>query len=223
MRVPAMRSVIERRVLVNYRVAPDVLAGMLPSPFRPLTVNGVGMAGICCIRLGQLRPAGLPSWMGLRTENAAHRIAVEWDACDGPMQGVFIPRRDTNSRLSTLVGGRLFPGEHYLARFKVSEAGDRYRIAFTSRDGSAAVDVEATLTAALPATSIFASLDEASEFFATGAIGYSARRDSAVDGVRLACEQWEVSPLNVEHVHSSFFEDRVRFPVGSTEFSTAPC
>lgn len=59
------------------------------------------------IRFRELRPNFLPSWIGMSSENAAHRIAVEWDE-DGQMQeGVFIPRRDTNSWFNKTLGGRV--------------------------------------------------------------------------------------------------------------------
>ena len=88
MRPPSMSSVIERRLLVNYRVDPEVAAKLLaplqlPAPLRPQLVNGWAVAGICLIRLGRLRPSRLPGWAGMRTENAAHRIAVEWDSTGG--------------------------------------------------------------------------------------------------------------------------------------------
>jgi hypothetical protein len=51
MRLPVIRGVIDRRILVNYRVAPEVLAKTLPPPFRPKLYNGHGVAGICLIRL----------------------------------------------------------------------------------------------------------------------------------------------------------------------------
>ena len=38
--------------------------------------------------------------VGIRTENVAHRFAVEWDGDDCTQVGVFIPRRDTNSRIT---------------------------------------------------------------------------------------------------------------------------
>ena len=47
MRVPVLHGVIERRLLVNYRVAPDALADILPPPFRPKLVDGYAIAGIC--------------------------------------------------------------------------------------------------------------------------------------------------------------------------------
>ena len=109
-RIPTIRGTIDRRILANFRVDPDVLAKILPSPFRPQTVNGFGIAGICLIRLKHIRPKGFPAWLGISSENAAHRIAVEWDA-DGELRsGVFIPRRDTSSILNAMAGGRIFPG-----------------------------------------------------------------------------------------------------------------
>ena len=68
MRIPAIRGVIDRRILVNYRVDPSVLAGLLPEPFRPKLVNGAGMAGVCLIRLKEVRPSFLPPFLGLSSE-----------------------------------------------------------------------------------------------------------------------------------------------------------
>jgi uncharacterized protein YqjF (DUF2071 family) len=82
-----MSSVIERRLLVNYRVDPEVAASLLPAPLRPQLLNGWAVAGICLIRLGRLRPSWAPRWAGMRTENAAHRVAVEWDGTGRPAVG----------------------------------------------------------------------------------------------------------------------------------------
>jgi len=66
-------------------VPADLRAGLqwFP-PFRPQLVHGWAVAGICLIRLGRLRPSRVPSAVGLRSENAAHRIAVEWDIAADP-------------------------------------------------------------------------------------------------------------------------------------------
>ncbi|WP_406291790.1 DUF2071 domain-containing protein [Embleya sp. NBC_00896] len=95
-----MASTIERRLLVNYRVDPEITARLLPAPLRPVLVRGYAAAGICLIRLARLRPDSAPFGLGLRTENAAHRIAVRWDTSDGPRSGVYIPRRDSDSVLT---------------------------------------------------------------------------------------------------------------------------
>lgn len=70
------------------------------------------MAGICLIRLRDLRPGGAPTGLGLRTENAAHRVAVESD----------------------------YPGRHHRATLTVSDSREpaedagTLAVAFTSRD-----------------------------------------------------------------------------------------
>jgi hypothetical protein len=73
-----VHGLIERRLLVNYRVDAGVLQRQLPPPFRVDAVGGAGVAGICLIRLAQERVPGVPRWLGLRSENAAHRIAVNY-------------------------------------------------------------------------------------------------------------------------------------------------
>ena len=222
MRIPIMRGIIDRRILVNYRVDPDVLSPILPKPFRPQIVNGYGIAGICLIRLKNIRPQFLPAFAGIGSENAAHRIAVEWEQSDEPHVGVYVPRRDTSSRLNTLAGGRFFPGVHHHARFQSEEQEDRYSVQLRSDDGDTHVRVEGRVTDSLPATSVFRSMEQASTFFERGSLGYSATACPGVfDGLELRTLKWHIEPLHVEQVASSFFEDRNTFPLGSVEFDSA--
>src|SRR5260370_31308148 len=99
-----LEGTIDRRPLVNYRVDPQYLQRLLPDPFRPKRIHGMGIAGICLIRLKQIRPRSLPSLPGLSSENAAHRIAVEWEEQRAYREGVDIPQRDTPSQFNTSVG-----------------------------------------------------------------------------------------------------------------------
>jgi hypothetical protein len=205
---------VERRLLVNYRVDPDVVAALLPAPFRPQVVHGWAVAGICLIRLGHMRPRGLPGAIGLRSENAAHRVAVEWDTPSGTQAGVFIPRRDTESLVNRAVGGRLFPGEHEKSRFTVSETPTDVRVAFESADGAVAVDV-AVRTGEF-SSSLFPDIAAASRFFEKGAVGYSVTREPGrFDGLELRTSAWNVDPVEVTSVRSSFFDDPDRFPTGT--------
>ncbi len=145
MRIPIIRGLIDRRILVNYRVDPDVLARILPPPFQPKRVRDKGIAGICLIRLRGIRPQFLPAILGIRSENAAHRIAVQWTQDGVLREGVYIPRRDTSSLFNTLVGGRLFPGVHHHARFQVQEDEYKFRVRMDSDDGQAHVLVHGQL------------------------------------------------------------------------------
>lgn len=223
MRLPLIRGVIDRRVLVNYRVDPAVLAPLLPRPFEPKVVNGYAIGGICLIRLKEVRPRFVPRMLGLGSENAAHRFAVRWSTGeDGWGEGVYIPRRDTTHRLNALAGGRIFPGEHHHASFTVREDTKQYDIAMRSDDGSAAVHVRATVTDHWPAGSVFASAVEASAFFEAGSLGYSrTKTPGRFDGLELDCDRWAVTPLAVEHATSSYFDDTACFPPGSAELDCA--
>ena len=222
MRLPVMRGVIDRRILVNYRVDPTVLAPLLPAPFRPKIVRDFGLVGICLIRLKQLRPAFLPSWLGVSSENAAHRTAVEWDEDGMTRGGVYVRRRDTNSCVNTLAGGRLFPGFHHHANFDVCESAEDLAVTMRSDDNETNLSVRGHLTPKWSPTSVFTSLAEASAFFEAGAMGYSATPEaSRFQGLELRCNQWHVDPLEVEEVRSNFFENDSLFPKGSIEFDCA--
>ncbi len=217
--LPSMHGIIDRRMLINFRVKPERIAPMLPSFFRPKLVKGWAMAGICLIRLKNIRPKGLAAAFGVSSENAAHRIAVEWDEHGGTREGVFIPRRDTSSALQSLVGGRIFPGIHHPADFTMEESGADYRLQMKSRDDATQVRLHARMTKQLPSGSLFESLAEASDFFARGAAGYSATKSpNCCDGLQLFTSGWRVEPLDVIEVESSFFDDRATFPTGTVEF-----
>ena len=109
MQAPVVQGLIRRRILVNFRVDPEVIQDQLPPPFHPKLVGGWAIAGICLIRLEQLRPKGLLAAVGTSSENAAHRVAVTWkDASGGACEGVYIARRDTSSSLNALVGAASF-------------------------------------------------------------------------------------------------------------------
>ena len=222
MRIPVIRGIIDRRILVNYRVDPKVLEKILPAPFRPKLVNGAGMAGVCLIRLKHIRPRYLPSFIGISSENAAHRIAVEWEQDGQQREGVFIPRRDTSSRLNTLVGGKLFPGVHHHATFRVQEQDDTYRLVLDSDDRQTHVLVEGRASAELPKNSIFPSIHDASDFFSKGSLGYSVTaQPGKFDGLELRSFNWKAFPLAVDKVESSFFENPTMFPPGSVQFDCA--
>ena len=83
MRLPVIQGVIRRRILVNFRVDPAVMQGQLPPRFRPKLHEGHALAGICLIRLESVRPRFVPHLLGFSSENAAHRVAVRWQADRG--------------------------------------------------------------------------------------------------------------------------------------------
>lgn len=222
MKIPVIEGMIDRRILANFRVDPEAMARVLPAPFRPQLIHGYAIGGVCLIRLTNVRPRCAPFSWGIRSENAAHRFAVEWEADGQTHQGVYVNRRDTDSCLNALAGGRIFPGTHHHARFTVEEADDCFSVEMRAKDGQARMQVTGSIADELPASSIFATVQEASDFFEQGSLGYSAsNRAGHFDGLELSCRDWKAEPLQVESIASSFFDDPQRFPPGTIEFDCA--
>jgi hypothetical protein len=222
MRMPNIQGLIRRRLLVNFRVDPEVIQRQLPAPFRPKLQDGYSVAGVCLIRLENIRPKHVPNAFGISSENAAHRIAVTWEDEGGTREGVYIPRRDTSSLINRLAGGRVFPGEHNRARFVVEESDSHIHLRMESLDQFVKVEVSGAFSSHIPKDSCFQSIDEASKFFESGSFGYSATSNQGrLDGIELRTQKWQVEPLLVEKVYSSYFADQSRFPEGSSSFDCA--
>lgn len=213
---PTVRAQLRRRLLISYRVDPLVAATLVPTPFRPQLVDGNAVAGICLIGFDAMRPGWFSPRAGLRSENVAHRIAVEWDEESGNRSGVYIFGRHTSSLFPVLGGGRLFPGVHRRARIQVAETPDRFRIRMDALDSHLAVDIEA----GLPWQSeLFPTMEEASDFYRGGSVGWSPRlRGDGFEALELVSQDWAVEPGFVHSARSSFFD---ALPAGSAVLDSA--
>lgn len=219
MNIPTLQGIIDRRILINFIADPKVVKEIIPEPFAPKLYKGNAVVGICLIRLKNIRPKGFPAMVGISSENGAHRIAVEWIENGELKEGVYIPRRDTSSRINNLSGGRIFPGKHFLAKFDVRESNNSYHVAFNSSDNTS-LSIDAEISNEFNPDSIFENLETASEFFKKGSIGYSPDGNK-YQGLNLHTFNWKVQALKVLNVHSSFFENEILFPKGSIKFDNA--
>jgi hypothetical protein len=223
MRIPRIKGVIKRRILANFRADPQFTQRLLPSVFRPKLQGDYAIVGVCLIRLENIRPIGLPSALGISSENAAHRIAAIWrDEKGEENEGVYILRRDTSSLFNHLTGGRIFPGEHARATFDVHFEGNDLDFRMDSRDGQSNIRLVGTRSGVFPPDSCFKEISVASEFFKGGATGYSITKDPCrLDGLVLETKKWSVSALDVKHIESKFYSDEMRFPQGTLKFDNA--
>lgn len=222
MKIPTIQGVIKRRVLLNFRADPSVVQRVLPQDFVPKLHKDYAIAGICLIHLVNIRPKRLPEFIGVSSENAAHRIAVEWEDDGKTNEGVFVPRRDTDSTFNHLAGGRLFPSEHHKATFDIEENDEKINYSMASNDGVTSLNFQGYSSKAFPEKSVFSSLEEASGFFERGSLGYSSNRSGInLDGIKLKIDDWQVSPLKITAVDSSFYDDENIFPKDSIEYDHA--
>lgn len=218
MQFNVMAGVIDHRILLNYRVDPKVLGKQLPSPLQPKLVKGWGIGGICQVSLSRMRPRGLPALAGVHSHNAAHRIAVRHP--DG--EGVYIPRRDTNSQLNQFAGGRLFPGLYALSQFEVEANGDSYSVEITDEAGHRLMLIQGRVAERVHEGSLFKSVEEGSAFFKAGDTGWSpGKTPGLLDTIELWTREWRIEPFAVTSQHSAYFTDEGLFPAGSVEFDSA--
>jgi hypothetical protein len=218
---------IVRRLLVNFWADPAVIRRLVPDPLEVATQDGLAVVGICLLRLAELRPKGMPAWMGIAAENMAHRVAVRVPGENGPLDGVFIFRRDTNCGLLAQVGGRLFPAVHKLAEFDVTDSAGH--LDFRIHTDSAEADLTLAIlpapeldSAAFRPSNLFESIAAASDFFRRAECGYSCTlREGTLEGVRLTTPDWQLTSVQVTEVHSAFYRDANLFPPGSIGFDSA--
>jgi len=210
-----IRSVIERRILLNYQLDRALARDLLPAPLRPQIVQGNAVAGTCFIRLAQARPAGIPASLGWRMENAADRIAVEWDGPDGVQRGVFLPQQFSGSRFAA-ASGRWLPGPGERGTFRVQETDREFRLEMHAREQFTRVHAK---RAENWHSDLFPSHRAASEFVAASPVAWSAAaRTGVLTGVRLRTGHWATSPLEVRELESSFFN---ALPADSARFDHA--
>ncbi|GHF09892.1 hypothetical protein GCM10011600_08710 [Pseudolysinimonas yzui] len=211
-----LRAQVRRRLLITYRVDPDVAASLVPAPLRPQLVNGSAVAGVCMIGLSAVRPGWLRPRFGFRTENVAHRVAVEWDDEGGTRTGVYIVERHSSSLLPVLGGGRLFPGVQRRGRFDLDETKDRFRVRMTAPGIRVAVDVG---VGGPWHSELFSSVEDASEFHRQGSVGWSpCAGGGGVEALELTSKEWAAETGVVHSVESSFFDS---LPQGSAELDSA--
>ena len=222
MRIPVIRGIIDRRILVNYRVDPEVLASILARALPP-QAHQRGRDG------GHLPdpteadtapfPAPAPRAI-LRECRPSDRRRVEHG--NERHEGVFVPRRDTSSRLNTAVGGKLFPGAHHHARFSVQEEDGRYRIGLDGDD-----DRTHLLSRGMshrgcrrPRSSDHSRRRPNSSSMVLWVTRRRPKRGSSTVW-NCGASAGGLNRWTSTRVESSFFEDQVRFPAGSVEFDCA--
>ncbi len=199
-----LRAQVRRRLLISYRIDPVVAQSLIPQQFRPQIVDGSAVAGVCMIGLQSVRPGWLRPRVGFRTENVAHRIAVEWDEKGKTRTGVYIVERHSSSLVPVLAGGRLFPGVQKRARFDLDETESRFRVSMAAPGTRVSVDVR--LGGEWTST-LFPTVEAASAFHEQGAVGWSPRRDGkGVEPLELTSKEWAAEPGQVMSLQSSYFD-----------------
>ena len=184
MRAPALRGRIDRRISVFYRLDPMAARSLLPAPLRPRLVRGWALGGVCILRLARMRPRMLPIPLGLASELAWHRIAVEWEEEGRPMHGHYLLRSETDSRLAPFPGARLVPSPDDCTRIEVRSSDAALTARVESGDGTTDLDLAASL-GSWRSDALFKSANAARASIASGHVVWDGDEQGELEGVEL--------------------------------------
>jgi hypothetical protein len=201
--LPSVRARMRERYIVNVRVPPDALADELPGCLDPQEVNGWGIASFCLLDLRRISIAPLPPIIGPRSMSCAARYAV-LDEAGAP--SVFVPERQTASRLGAWFTRRGFSAPHGLVEIDVSthqDGGAEVHV----RDGDKNVFGGWLRPRARVESLAFDGVDDFAAFLAMGERSYGqSRHDGRLTVLDLHKSDAGYEPQNVERISGSFIE-----------------
>ena len=95
-------------VSLNYAVAPEALAQLLPAPLTPEVFHGSAWVQVLMSSLRDMRPQGMGAIFGVCFYQVSYRAAVQYRGQDGALRrGGYFVRSETNHPVMRSVGNRL--------------------------------------------------------------------------------------------------------------------
>ena len=208
MKLPKLATTIERRIFLTYAVEPELIASQLPDGIKPKLFNGKASAGVCLIRMGNIRPAFVKPEVGITAENAGHRIAATYtNAAGEEVDGVYAPFRHTSSRLAVAMSGTLFPGIQRPATFTSLEANGNFKVNMNSKDTLVNVDVDLVDESEWK-SELFPTFAEASEAYRNGKVALSpvgSKGNLKTEPLKLEHVYWDIKPAHINYAFASSF------------------
>jgi hypothetical protein len=214
-----MTTVFRRCLLVNYAVAADVLAAMLPAPLEPDLAAGRGWLSVVIADMQQMRPAGIPAVLGLSYRQIVYRAVVRYRSS----RGVYFLRSDADNRFMNAGGNLLSFFRFHHATVVWAGDGGQQQIAVRTRDGSADIDLilGADDGAGLPGDSSFAGLSEARQHLVELFTAYHPRsNENRLDVVRISRANWNLTVAPVRSARCGFLDGQGPFPLGSARLDS---
>lgn len=201
---PAVRGIVERRLLVNYRVDLGRLDAILSKPFRGREVgeSGMGIGSICLTRVENARPRFAPGFLGIPVETATHRVYARVEG--GGEHCVYVPRRDVSSGFHAFVMGSLLPMEFDRGEFRTEERGIERLIQVDGGNEVVGVLFQETERDEVKEDSVFYSLESASVFLCEGGVEYGMSGD-VYSGIETCLQENDLKPVEVKDEQSSYF------------------
>lgn len=201
---PAVRGVVQSRILVNYRVGLDALDTVLAEPFRAREVGetGKGLGTVCITTVEDARPEFVPVSVGVSIEMATHRVYAKVEG--GGEHCVYVPWRGVSSGFQAFLLGSLLPTEYERADFRKEKTDTARRIRVDCGVDLVGVAFYETDREDVNDDSVFYSVESASTFLCEAGVEYSMTGD-VYTGIETCPEHADLEPVGVADVRSNYF------------------
>ncbi|MFD2787616.1 DUF2071 domain-containing protein [Hymenobacter rubripertinctus] len=206
-----VEALLSRTTVLTYAAPAAELRCLLPECLTLDTLDDQwGFVAVALVQTRQLRPQGLPAWLGQDFFLIGYRVFVRYTTAAGKrLRGLYILQSATDKRRMQWLGN-LFTGYHYRT-IDIRHAATETSLEFHSERAGLHIAVATVAAAAgepgLPAGSPFGSWQQARRFAGPLPFTFSyqpARREVViVEGER---EQWRPRPVRVQAAVVPFIE-----------------
>lgn len=207
----AVEALFEQSLVLTYGVPTAILAPLVGPGLEIDDYDGWGFLAIAMVKTRDLRPRGLPPWLGRDFFLSGYRVFTRFVRTGKQtLRGLRILRSDTD-RASMVRLGNLFTRYAYRhADVEIASDAERLEIRIRTPNREADVHVTADLAsrpAPLPEGSPFRTLEDARAF--AGPLPYTfsydqhARKMVVIKGLRQA---WDPQPVRVDVKQATYLE-----------------
>lgn len=220
-RLAQATGVLENTVLLNFRTDAEVLRRLLPSPFEPRLVDGYGLVGILLFTMKDLTCETTMGFPSPPSDHVLYRIAVSWKQGGRTFHGMYLLRHEVNTRLPVRQRRRgLFPVAGIPVRWHKGSVSSSIEWTLKNK-AKTKLHMKAKISSSFSGGSVFRSLEEASDFFATERAAIAPRfQKSIFSNTHFLPLQWPVQPLFVQKLTTDVDQLHNLFPQGQIFFDS---
>lgn len=204
----AVEALLTRTTVLTYAVPAAELQRLIPECLTLDTLDGTcGFVAVALVQSRDLRPRGLPAWLGHDFFLIGYRVFVRYTTPAGKrLRGLYILKSETD-KLKMQWLGNLFTSYSYRT-IDIRHTATKSGLTFHSTTADLSIEVDMLAEEpVLPAGSPFTAWKQARRFAGPLPFTFSYQKDqqkvTIVEGVR---EEWHPQPVQVQHAQVGFIQ-----------------
>jgi len=194
--------------LFAYRVPAEQVERLLPKPLELVRKGGFAYINVVISELRHMRPAGLPSFVGLHYWHIAYRLYCRYRCVNGQViEGLYFLRSDADKGAMVFAGNLLTDFRFHRAKLIVDLTRESLDAKIESAGGDAEFTVDRLSPVQLPPDAPFADLAEAKKELQYKPAAFFVHHDR-VDVLKITRneEDWQAKLVKVDRAEFEFLK-----------------